>query len=161
MDADRVEKILGEASRAVAELPEHLQAKAFELAVSMLSSQGQDPPTRLIGARETEVHPPGASLDGVPPDVSDVLRVCKRNPDRYLVFLRELELSGQPANTVAIVDLFKKFRQDVPKLPTRDLGDLVAGGLVEQEGRGRDASFVLKRKGRERLTQLDAGINAE
>lgn len=97
---------------------------------------------------------PTAREDHEGPDTADLLRACKRNPDRYLVFMAELERKGEVASTASLLECFRTYRQDMPKLPARDLGDLVAKGSIEQVGKGRDAAFVLKRKGRERLAEL-------
>ncbi len=163
MHPNSVREILKKAGEAVADLPDHLQSKAFELAVSMLKGE-----TPSVPALESE-HPgtgeggrrAGAALSNEVPDVSDVLGACKRNPDRYLVFLRDIESAGAQADTPSLGERFRKYKQDLPKLPSRDLGEMVAKGLIEQVGRGRDATFVLKRKGRERLAELDAAINVE
>lgn len=162
MDQSEVEKVLLEAARAVESLPEPLKARGFELAVNMLTG---DASSRSVAQRPSGVVRP------MPPDsprmtvegeteISDLLPVCKRNPDRYLVFMRDIEASGDACSSSALVERFRKYKQDVPKLPSRDLADMIARGLVEQIGRGRDATFLLKRKGRERLAQLDAAVTA-
>ena len=159
VDADVVEEVLKKAGKAVADLPEHLQAKAFELAVSMLSGTAAAAPP---GPRTEATRRPATPLaEGEAPDVPDLLRACKRNPDRYLVFMHDMESRGEDVTTGALVDRFRMYKQDVPKLPARDLADMVAKGLVEQLGKGRDARFTLKRKSRERVAQLAAGVNVE
>jgi hypothetical protein len=162
MDAVKIEEILKQASRAVEGLPEHLQSKAFEVTVAMLVgdvNQLPSPPSRPAadGARGT----PAPLPDGESPDVPDLMRVCRGNPDRYLVFLRDIELTREQGDSANIIERFRKYKQDAPKLPSRDLGNMVAKGLTEQVGKGRDATFLLKRKGRERLAQLDVAASAE
>lgn len=163
MNSDSVEEILKKAGKAVAGLPEHLQSKAFELAVDMLTAEAGQPFGRAgrpdVGAAIARV--PSVGNDGEGPDVADLLRASKRNPDRYLVFAQELEKRNEVCTTGAFSELFRTYRQDMPKLPARDLGDMVAKGLLEQIGKGRDATFALKRKGRERLAQLFAAANAD
>lgn len=165
MESNKVEEILRQASAAVASLPESLQGKAFELAVSMLTGEIAQQPTPSPGKppRASDVSRQAAAnaSEGELPDVSDLLRVCKRNPDRYLIFLRDAEVAEEQIDTSAVTERFRKYKQDTPKLPTRDLSEMVAKGLIEQIGKGRDATFALKRKGRERLAQLDASASAE
>jgi hypothetical protein len=164
MEPSKVEEILKQAAEAVEGLPTALQAKAFELAVTMLTGQVQPLLARVPPGPSTN-RPNAQNIatirDRELQEVSDLLPLCKRNPDRYLVFLRDLEAAaGEPPSTSAISERFKKYKQDTPKLPTRDLADMVAKGLIEQVGKGRDATFVLKRKGRERLAELDAALSA-
>jgi hypothetical protein len=162
VESDSVEEILKKAGKAVESLPEHLQGKAFELAVSMLT-EGVAPSRGAPSAsRPSEsVRHPSAAYDTDLPDVSDMLRACKRNPDRYLVFIQELEAKGLDATTASMTECFRTYRQDTPKLPARDLAEMVAKGLIEQLGKGREATFALKRKGRERIAQLAAAVGAE
>lgn len=160
MEPEAVEEILTQAGKAVAGLPEHLQGEAFKLAVTLLS--GQSAPSGPSPSPQPErLRSPGLIEDGALADVSDLLRVSKRNPDRYLVFMQHLEAKGEDATSVALAEQFRVYRQDMPKLPARDLGDMVAKGLIEQVGKGRGAPFLLKRKGRERLAQLAATISAD
>jgi hypothetical protein len=155
MDGEAVKQVLVEAGKAVEELPDHLQVKAFELAVGMLLGEGQPAREPSRAAPAARVATPSTLRDDHEgPDAADLLRACKRNPDRYLVFMSKLEHKGEVATTASLLECFRTYRQDMPKLPARDLGDLVAKGLIEQLGKGRDAAFVLKRKGRERLAEL-------
>lgn len=144
------------AAKAVEGLPEHLQGKAFELAVAMLSgaNQGGETLARPAAPVRGATRHVGRDDDAEGPDVADLLRASKRNPDRYLAFMADLDAKGEPATTATLIDCFRTYRQDIPKLPARDLGDMVAKGWIEQVGKGRDASFALKRKGRDRLDQL-------
>lgn len=161
MGPEEVKEVLMKAGKAVEGLPEHLQPTAFELAVSMLSGVGQaassQPRSGAPAAYAASRHAPlGGEADA--PEIADLLRVCKRNPDRYVAFMADLERKSEVATTASLVECFRIYRQDLPKLPARDLGDLVAKGWIELVGKGRDASFVLKRKGRERLKELAALI---
>lgn len=160
MEPDTVQEILAKASKAVEDLPEHLQGRAFELAVGMLTEGLRQIPADYTRPADP-VRRPSSMHGSDAPDVSDLLRACRRNPDRYLTFIQELETKGEDATPASIVDRFRTYRQDVPKLPGRDLGDMVANGLLEQSGKGRDATFVLKRKGRERISQLTAAVATE
>ena len=160
MEEDRVQDVLKRAAEAVADLPEGLKPKAFELAVGMLT--GAEPhhalgPTARAAPTRADARAPHDETA----DVADLLRAAKRNPDRYLVFAQDLEGAGEPATTAAYLERFRTYKQDAPKLPSRDLGDMVAKSLLEQVGKGRDATYILKRKGRERLAQLAAGVGVE
>lgn len=156
---DELVDLFTKASAAVAGLPEHLQVKAFEMAVTMMS--GAAPIAAPRGALEPLANaalsrPP--AREPVPvadePDVVDLLKVCKRNPDRYVVFMQELENKGEPVTSASLMQAFKRFKQDIPKLPSRDLDELVAKNWVDRDKSTYPHVFTLKKKGRDRLLEL-------
>lgn len=163
MEKDRLAEIFGEAKEAVATLPNHLQEKAFELAVYFLA--GSSPPR----AAAISGFPPAgrdqrsisAAVPSGIPDVSDLLKVCRQNPERYVVFLKEAEDRGEPATVDSLRQAFRTYRQDVPKLPNRDLDKLVANGWVEKLRNTSPLTFALKSKGRQQIDRLVAAVAAE
>jgi hypothetical protein len=155
MDKNRLVEIFEEANEAVVSLPEHLQSKAFELAVNLLTGGAARGATPGQLRRPPVVRPTTA---GESPDVSDLLRVCKRNPDRYVVFLKDAEDRDEPATVEVLRQAFRTYKQDVPRLPNRDLDELVAKGLVEKDRTANPLTFLLKAKGRAHYDKLVAAI---
>lgn len=166
MDKDRVIEIFTDAREAAAGLPDNLQAKGFELAVSLLaggSGQSQRPGSKSQAAIGGEggplmlPAPPRAAI----PDVSDLLKVCRQNPERYVVFLKDAEDRNEPGTVENLRQAFRTYRQDVPKLPNRDLDKLVANGWVEKLRNVSPLTFILKAKGRQVLDRLVAAVTSE
>src|SRR5438270_11999525 len=123
MDRKNIEDVLKQASKAVEGLPENLQGEAFKMAVALLTGQSSQLPGPSASRNSEKV--PHAAAGAELPDVADLLRVSRRNPDRYLVFMQELEFKGQEATSASLTEQFRIYRQDMPKLPARDLGDMV------------------------------------
>lgn len=159
MNQKEVVDLFTKASESVADLPEHLQVKAFEMAVAMMTT-GQPPPARGPAAATGAVAPIArpAPREAAPgePDVVDLLKVCKRNPDRYVVFMQELENQNEAATSASLVQAFKTYKQDIPKLPSRDIDELVAKNWVDRDKTVFPHLFTLKQKGRARLAELAA-----
>ncbi len=157
MDKDRLVEIFGDANEAIATLPQHLQEKGFELAVNLLAGDSSLPRVAVTPALPAPVsyQARAVATDGVP-DVSDLLKVCRQNPERYAVFLKDAEDRGEPATVENLRQAFRTYRQDVPKLPNRDLDKLVANGWVEKVRNTSPLTFILKLKGRQQLERLIA-----
>src|ERR1700694_5838751 len=101
MDKDRLVEIFGDANDAVATLPQRLQEKGFELAVNLLAGGSPLPRAAVTPALPAPIGYQAravatAATDGVP-DVSDLLKVCRQNPERYVVFLKDAEDRSEPA----------------------------------------------------------------
>jgi len=72
------------------------------------------------------------------------------------VLMTELEAEGEAATAEVLRQKFRTYRQDVPKLPTRDLDALVAKGWVDKDKTANPLVFTLKAKGRARVRELIA-----
>ena len=158
MNKQSLKSTLTEASDVVAELPKHLQEKAFELAVGFLV--GGIPPDTMnpakpqTGLRHQQQRQDKAN--GEHADISDLLEHCTRNPDRYVTFFHDMEARNEEANNENLLSIFKRYRQDRPQNISRDLRDLVAKDWIERSGEESNPSWMLKRKGRARYTELSA-----
>ena len=161
MEKQDIKNAFTEASEIVADLPEHLQEKAFELAVGLLV--GEPTGAKVTGAHASDgkshAHPQRHTHDDASPDVSDLLKLCKRNPDRYIIFMHELEVKNEDATPDTIGDLFDAYKEDRPKQIARDLGNLAADDLVEATSKTRGSAWKLKRKGRDRYKELVQKLN--
>lgn len=155
MEKQALKAVLDDASQIVAELPQHLQEKAFELAAKYLAG---DVALHQNGSGKQpapKVHRADAEHDG--PEVSDLLKVVKQNPDRYVIFLNDIEAKGESATTSVIEQRFASYRQDRPKKIARDLQNLAANDWAEVNA----GVWTLKRKGRQRHDELIALVSAE
>lgn len=165
MDKQSLKSTLREASDVVAELPKHLQEKAFELAVGFLvgvvpadTKALEKVPKALPGQHQLQ-----HKANGEHADISDLLKHCTRNPDRYVIFLHDMEARGEEANNESLLTIFKRYKQDRPQNVNRDLQELVAKDLIQRSGKDSNSPWTLKRKGRARhveLTALASGNNA-
>src|SRR5579872_357943 len=155
MDKEQVKYALKEASEVVGDLPEHLQKKAFELAVQMLTGSVTTKPAPKEALHATH-RQPRMHVDSGEPEVSDLLNQCKRNPDRYVIFFHDMEARGEKINNDSLLAIFGRYQQDSPKNVNRDLRNLVAKDWIERSGKDDDSSWILKRKGRTRYTEIIA-----
>lgn len=158
MDKETIRVAFEEANELSSGLPQHLQATAFELAVGFL----------LRGA-PSHVGTPAPKVPVPPsvpqrshsdrPAVSDLLKVCKDNLDRIVVFMHDAEEKGDEINPDSLMSRFATYKQDRPKNIHRDLAKLPARDWAEQHGKERGSPWILKRKGRERYEELVRAIN--
>ncbi len=158
MEKAAVKAVLTEASEIISDLPQHLQEKAFEFAVGALvgvPTSAKPAAAHQASHTRTQRH----THDGDAPDVSDLLKNCKRNPDRYIIFMHDLEVKNEPATSPAIEERFAAYKEDRPKKITRDLSNMAADDLVEANSKARGAAWSLKRKGRERYKELVQELN--
>ena len=115
MEKKEIKDALAEASDIVGELPQHLQEKAFELAVALILGGASPNSKARLTAREQAL---GSTLDDSrndgQPNVSDLLKLSKRNSDRYIIFMHDLEAerrSHASGNTRAIRRLQRGYSE--------------------------------------------------
>jgi len=161
MEKEAIKAALTEAAEMVTGLPQHLQEKAFELAVGFLAA---DVIPASKGAQKTKSLQPARVShhgDSERPAVSDLLKVCKRNPDKYVVFLHDLEDKGEAATQVTLLGEFKDYKQDKPGNVSRDLQNLSADDWAKPVSKERGAPYELRDKGRKRYAELVASLRNE
>src|SRR5581483_7093397 len=146
MEKEEIKTVLSEASKIAAELPQHLQEKAFELAVGFLVR-----PLAPAGKEARKTHPSQHVHathhgDHERPDVSDLLKVCKTNLDKYVVFLHDLEDKGETAASDALLGEFKEYLQDKPGNVPRDLKKLSSDDWAKPASKERGAPYELRDK---------------
>jgi hypothetical protein len=160
MDKEAIKEVFAEANELADGVPQHLQVKAFEIAVGILVGGVPQPP-KYVEKREPAHTPLHEHEGGEQPAVSDLLKVCKQNPDKYVVFLHDLESRGETATLDVLAQLFKDYRQDPPADMLRDLKNLSAKDWAKQSSRGAGAPWELRSKGRQRYQELVAKVHAE
>jgi hypothetical protein len=158
MDKETIRVAFEEANELSSGLPQHLQAPAFELAVGLLlsgipSNAGTPAPKVPV----PPFAPQRSHRDG--PAVSDLLKVCKDNLDRIVVFMHDCEEKGDEITPDSLMLRFATYKQDRPKNIYRDLAKLPARDWAEQHGKERGSPWILKRKGRERFEELVLAVN--
>jgi hypothetical protein len=161
VEKQALKSVLKEASEIVAELPEHLQEKAFALAVDFLvdaipadTKSWHEPHKPRHG--EARLH-----ASGEHDAVSDFLKVGKSNSDKYIIFLHDLEHRGEAATPNALLSEFKSYKQDKPGNVHRDLQNLSAADLAKPASKERGAPWELRGKGRKRYAELAALLQDE
>lgn len=162
MNKETIKQAFADANELADGLPQHLQEKAFELAVGILVAGIPAAPKTAV--KHEPAHTPQrkhAQTDVEHPAVSDLLKVCGRNPDKFVVFLHELEERGESATPDALTQLFKDYKQDPPGNMPRDLKGLAAKDYAKQSGKEYGTPWELRSKGRQRYQQLIAALNGE
>ena len=162
MEKDAILEMIRTARRLTdeADVPGELRVPAFEYALRKIGGPDQGAENLSGTQMPAPARRAAASVDDEGPDVPGLLALSKTNADRFLVFLELLAYREEPATVAALVELFRTYRQDVPKLPTRDLANMVARGLVDTVRRSGSVTFSLKRRGRDRLAELPTSGNA-
>ena len=151
MNKQSIKEILEEAAGIADSLPSSFKVKGFELAAAMLAgdhagiSNGKSP--QPIERRADK------SGEDTHVDVSDLLKACGENPDRYVAFMHELDRKGEEATKASLDALFLRYQEDRPKNISRDLNKLASWDWIEERG-GKGSPWILKRKGRERYDEL-------
>jgi hypothetical protein len=156
-----LQALLKDASELALELPTHLQEKGFEIAVGLLGGNAHARNAGSQGTTGNQSSVDQTATNGEPPALSDLLKICKNNHDRLVVFLRDLEAKGQEATVGGILGLFLTYQQDRPKNVQRDLRDMTAKDWVEQLAKERGSPWLLMRKGRERHDELTKQLDAK
>jgi hypothetical protein len=163
MEKQRVKDVLEQAADSVVDLPKHLQEKALELAVGLLSGRAPSAPTPAptpASGRERHAHDHRDGHGRDHPSVSDLLKHCKRNPDRYVVFFHELENRNEEATLDVLEGIFPTYKQDKPGNIVRDLANMQASDIIAKTSKEYGAPWTLKRKGRDRYVEIVAAANA-
>lgn len=159
MDKESIRIAFEQAHELASGLPQHLQVKAFELAVGILLKDT----TRQDGSgahKPASAHPsPHARGHDDRPAVSDLLKLCKDNLDRLIVFMHDAEDKGEEIGPDTLMSRFATYKQDRPKNIYRDLGKLAARDWAEPHGKERGSPWILKSKGRKRYEELAAASN--
>lgn len=160
MDKEDIKSVFRDAAEAADGLPQHLQESAFEIAASVLIGG--------IGTLAKHTDKGGGAhgrkhVDGADdhPAVSDLLKGCKSNADKYVVFLHDLEERGESATPSALAQAFKDYKQDPPGNMPRDLKGLAANDWAKQPTRGYGEPWELRSKGRKRYEELVAALHGD